>query len=140
MFNKKISISFLAGALLLTVPTMTLAEKTRTERVQFKPGSTSKVIEGQIKGYDFVDYVLNAAKGQNANISMATENGSNYFNILAPGEDEVAMFNGSVHGNQYEGKLPKSGDYKIRVYMMRNAARRNEVAKYRLEMIITNDN
>ncbi|WP_194016882.1 DNA breaking-rejoining protein [Synechocystis salina] len=121
------------------VPTMTLAEKIRTERVQFKAGSTSKVIEGQIKGYDTIDYVLNASKGQNANISLATENGSTYFNILAPGENEVAMYVGSINGNQYEGKLPESGDYKIRVYMMRNAARRDEVAKYRLEMIVTND-
>jgi hypothetical protein len=32
--------------------------------------------------------------------------------------------------------LPESGDYKVRVYLMRSAARRNEVANYRLEMII----
>ena len=47
------------------------------------------------------------------------------------------MFNGSVSQNQYEGTLPATGDYKVRVYMMRSAARRNEVAHYRLEMIIT---
>jgi hypothetical protein len=39
--------------------------------------------------------------------------------------------------NQYEGTLPASGDYRIRVYMMRSAARRNEVANYRLEIIIS---
>jgi len=71
------------------------------------------------------------------NVSMATKNLSSYFNILAPGENEVAMFIGSTSGNQYEGTLPKSGDYKIRVFMMRNAARRDEVANYRLEMIVT---
>ena len=46
------------------------------------------------------------------------------------------MFIGSTSGNQFEGSLPASGDYKLRVYMMRSAARRDEVAKYRLEMII----
>ena len=70
------------------------------------------------------------------NVSLATKHGATYFNIFAPGENEVAMFNGSVSQNQYEGTLPASGDYKIRVYMMRSAARRNEVAHYRLEMII----
>jgi hypothetical protein len=84
-----------------------------------------------------VDYLLEASKGQSMNVSMATNNGANYFNILAPGENEVAMFNGSVSENQFEGVLPESGDYKIRVYMMRSAARRNEVAKYRLEMIVS---
>jgi hypothetical protein len=71
------------------------------------------------------------------NVSMATKHTATYFNILAPGETEVAFFNGSVNGNQYEGVLPASGDYKIRVYMMRSAARRNEKANYRLEMIVS---
>jgi hypothetical protein len=57
--------------------------------------------------------------------------------LLAPGETEVVFFNGSTRDNQYEGTLPKSGEYKIRVYMMRSAARRNEVADYRLEIIIS---
>jgi len=109
----------------------------RTEKVHFKPGASSATLEGKIKGSETVDYVLEASKGQYMNVSMATNNGANYFNILAQGENEVAMFNGSVGDNQFEGTLPKSGNYKIRVYMMRSAARRNEVANYRLEMIVT---
>jgi len=73
------------------------------------------------------------------NVSMATNNGANSFNILAPGENEVALFNGSTSQNQYEGVLPESGDSKIRVYLERSAARRNEVGKYRLEMIVSGD-
>lgn len=112
-------------------------DEIRQERVQFKPGAISAVVENSITGYEIVDYVLNAREGQYMNVSMATDNTANYFNILAPGEDNVAMFNSSLGENQYEGILSKSGDYKIRVYMMRSAARRNEVANYRLEMIIT---
>jgi len=82
------------------------------------------------------DYVLGARAGQHMNVSLATKHGATYFNILAPGENEGAMFNGSISQNHYEGTLPASGDYKIRVYMMRSAARRNEVAHYRLEMIV----
>ena len=95
------------------------------------------MVEGSITGYQIVDYVLNAREGQYMNVSMATNNTASYFNIIPPGEDDVAIFNGSINQNQYEGILPKSGDYKVRVYMMRSAARRNEVANYRLEMIIT---
>ena len=109
----------------------------RTERVRFEKGANSAVVEGSITGYETVDYVLGAKKGQYMNVGMATTNRANYFNILAPGENQVAMFNGSTAGNQYEGTLPESGDYKVRVYMMRSAARRNEVANFRLEMIIT---
>ncbi len=112
------------------------ADDIRSQRVKFEQGASSAVVEGSITGYEIVDYVLGAGKGQHMNVSMATKNTATYFNILAPGENEVAFFNGSVDQNQYEGTLPASGDYRIRVYMMRSAARRNEKADYRLEMII----
>jgi hypothetical protein len=129
--------SLLSTAIILLTAQTTLAERDiRTERVQFKPGATSAVVEDSITGYQTVDYVLGAREGQSMNVSMATNIGANYFNILAPGETEVAMFIGSTSGNQYEGILPESGDYTIRVYLMRSAARRNETADYRLEMIV----
>jgi hypothetical protein len=109
----------------------------RTERVQFAWGATSATVEGTITGYETVDYLLRAAQGQTMNVSMATKHGASYINILAPGETEVAFFNGSIGDNQFEGELSATGDYRIRVYMMRSAARRNEVANYRLEMIVT---
>lgn len=144
MFNSKISTPLTLTALFLfatptviVAPTVLAQSNIRTQRVQFQPGATRATIKGSIKGYQIVDYVLNAQKGQAMNVSMATNNSASYFNILAPGENEVAMFNGSTNSNQYEGTLPKSGDYKIRVYMMRSAARRNEVANYRLEMIVS---
>ncbi len=112
-------------------------DESRTVPVQFKAGSNSAIVKGTLKGYETVDYVLEAGRGQQMNVSMATDNGANYFNILAPGETEAAMFVGSISGNQYEGMLPKSGAYTIRVYMMRSAARRKEVANYRLETIVT---
>ena len=120
----------------LTTPMVFAADDIRTERVHFRKGANSAVVEASIKGYETVDYVLGARAGQHMNVSLATKHGATYFNILAPGENEVAMFNASVSQNQYEGALPASGDYKIRVYMMRSAARRNEVAHYRLEMIV----
>jgi hypothetical protein len=126
----------LLSVLLAVAGPLWARDEIRTERVHFKHGATSAVVEDSIKGYQTVDYVLGAKQGQTMNVSMATDNGANYFNILAPGENEVAMFNGSISGNQYEGTLPAHGDYKVRVYMMRSAARRDEVAKYRLEMII----
>jgi hypothetical protein len=126
----------MACFLLLTAPMVFAADGIRTEQVHFKKGANSAVVEASIKGYETVDYVLHARAGQHMNVSLATKHGATYFNILAPGENEVAMFNGSVSQNQYKGTLPASGDYKIRVYMMRSAARRNEVAHYRLEMIV----
>ena len=120
----------------LLVSAAATADDTRTERVHFKKGAISATVEDTIKGYQSVDYVLGARAGQSMNVSMATDNSANYFNILAPGKTDAAMFVGSISGNQFEGTLPANGDYKIRVYLMRNAARRGEAANYRLEMIV----
>lgn len=138
MIHARLRAPLLAAAILFLAAPAALGQRDiRSERVQFARGASSAVVEDSITGDDIVDYVLGAGEGQYMNVSMATDNGGNYFNILAPGEDEVAMFNGSIGDNQYEGILPESGDYKVRVYLMRSAARRNEVANYRLEMIIT---
>jgi len=137
---KSVLVPALLSCLLAVSPAVVIAQASdiRVEQVRFAKGASSATIEASITGYETVDYVLGAGAGQHMNVSMATDNTANYFNIIAPGEADVAMFNGSMGENQFEGILPKNGDYKVRVYLMRSAARRSEVAHYRLEMIITN--
>jgi hypothetical protein len=121
---------------LVSAPALQAASEPATQRVSFKKGSSSAIVQGRIVGEQTVDYILGAKAGQLMNVSLGTKHGATYFNILAPGEKQVAMFNGSVSQNQFEGVLPATGEYRIRVYMLRAAARRNETANYRLEMII----
>jgi hypothetical protein len=136
-FSRVLCLPLVLALITASFSSAQAADDIRTQRVQFAKGATSATVEGTIKGYETVDYLLRAAQGQSMNVSMATDNTASYFNILAPGETEVAFFNGSMSENQFEGQLPATGDYRIRVYMMRSAARRNEVANYRLEMIVT---
>ena len=72
-------------------------------RVQFDAGTSSKTVESSITGRETVDYLLNVKEGQPMNISMATQNTSAYFNIMEPGEENEAIYNGSINGNQFEG-------------------------------------
>ena len=126
----------LAAALLLVQPVVGAAVSTdsdhRSERVHFARGMASTVIKGQIRGYRYVDYQVRAGAGQALSIEMQTSNAASYFNILPPDSADVAMFNGSLAGNRFSGVLPADGDYSIRVYLMRSAARRNESARYML--------
>ncbi|MEM7023640.1 MAG: DNA breaking-rejoining protein [Pseudomonadota bacterium] len=112
-------------------------DEIRKERIQFAAGETSAAVSGSIKGYNIVDYMLGAAKGQTMQVSLQTDNASSYFNVLPPGS-ETALFVGSVSGNHWTGMLPQAGDYTVRVYLMRNAARRNETATYDIAFAITN--
>lgn len=103
----------------------------RTETVHFAKGTSSKTIKGSIKGYASVNYKVGVAAGQTLKVDLKTSNASSYFNIAAPGAD-AAMFVGSTSGSSAAVKIPSSGDYTVQVYLMRNAARRNETASYTL--------
>lgn len=112
------------------------ARDIRQERVSFQPGASSATVSGSIKGYDVVDYLLGARAGQTMSVTITTSNLSSYFNVLPPAS-ETALFVGSTSGNEWTGTLPVDGDYTVRVYLMRNAARRNETAKYTLTLGVT---
>ncbi|MBP5998651.1 MAG: hypothetical protein KA535_11925 [Azonexus sp.] len=101
----------------------------RSEQVQFDKGRNGATLKGTIKGDEIVDYRLRATAGQILDINLQANNRSAYFNVLPPG-DETALFVGSVSGNSFVGALPRDGEYTVRVYLMRNAARRNESAHY----------
>ncbi len=104
--------------------------------VQFAKGASSAAMKGTIKGDQTVDYKLRAKAGQTMRVTLQTSNGANSFNVLPPGSNDVAIFNGSTDGNEWTGALPADGEYKIRVYLMRNAARRGETANYTLTVSI----
>ena len=101
----------------------------RKEPVRFKAGESTAAIKGMLKGDETVDYILNARAGQSMVVNLECKNKSAYFNVLPPGSDS-AIFIGSTLGNKFEGELPAPGDYTVRVYLMRSAARRGEAAPY----------
>ena len=111
-------------------------DEIRKERVLFKEGAVTAVIKGRVKGYETVDYLLGASAGQTMQVALQTSNGANYFNVLAPGSD-AAIAIGSNLGNQWTGTLPADGDYTVRVYLMRSAARRDQAANFTLTVGIT---
>lgn len=112
-------------------------EGIRAERVQFAPGTSGATLDGSITGYETVDYRLGAREGQRMRVGLTTRHPQTYFNILPPGSTGEAIFIGSTLGQAFDGILDRDGDWTVRVYMMRAAARRGETAAYRLEMVIT---
>jgi len=132
---KKIFPLTLALFLLFTGSLMAqdpIIEKT----VSFERGASSATITGSIQGYETVDYLLGAKAGQTMTVSMTTDHTVNYFNVLPP-NDPTALYNSSMGDNSWTGVLPESGTYKVRVYLMRSAARRNEKASYTMDFAIT---
>lgn len=113
-------------------PTGGPVNDTRTETIRFARGATSAVKQGAITGYQSVTYLVDLRAGQMLDVDMRTSNRSSYFNITAPGANTALFVGSDSAGNGYRGRTTVSGAYRIDVYIMRNAARRGESARYTL--------
>ena len=110
----------------------------RKERVTFAKGASSATLKGTLKGGADVDYLMRAAAGQTLQVKLQGTNSQNDFNVLPPGSANVAMYVSSTTGERsWSGMLPADGDYAVRVYLMRPAARRNESSRYTLTVAVT---
>lgn len=125
----------------LSVSTPVLAEEMREVPVQFAAGADHAVLSDRIKGYDSVIYTIGAEAGQVIDIKLSTKHTATYFNLYGPGSGagDQAIMNSQFTPelNHYTGTLPASGTYKVSVYMMRSAARRDEVANFDIRIGIT---
>ena len=126
----------IASALALASLAAPASADIRTKPVQFKAGTSSATIKGTLKGDQTIDYTLRARAGQTMSVSFSPSNDAAYFNVLPPGSTGEAIFIGSTSGNEWTGTLPADGEYKLRTYLMRSAARRNESASYTLTVAI----
>lgn len=113
----------------------TAAAADRDVTVRFKPGASSAAYKDTIKGYDSVNYYLEAAAGQRLLVDFGKNKNSCYYNVISP-DDTKALVNGSAL--EPDGLvLPESGKYRVVVYLMRATARRGAICDYSIEFSVT---
>jgi hypothetical protein len=132
---KRIRSTLLIAAALVATLSTSASAGNREERVRFARGASSAVIRGEVRGYDYVDYLVGARAGQHLTADLSRVSGPAYFLVRAPGSEDN-LFDGATTGDHFETVLPATGDYRLRVFLMRSAARRNERAAYRLSVAI----
>ena len=127
------------GSIALILLTIALApanaQTVRTERLVPDGIGRLLIAEDSITGDEIVDYAVTLEALQILSVDLLTSNASAYFNIMPAGA-ERAIFIGSTAGNVADIPAPATGDYVIRLYLMRSAARRNETADYALGVSI----
>ena len=128
----KFTVLLITSTLALSVT----AQEARKVPVQFARGASSASIKGSVSGEQSVSYQLRAQAGQVMQIDLATNNASSYYNLYGPGSapGDQALYSAAVAGLQCKYALPKEGLYTINVFLMRNAARRNEKADYTIDI------
>jgi hypothetical protein len=128
-------LSAIALGTALVIAGVTPAAAQSRQRISFAKGNDNAAVKGSITGHEYRDYVLRARKGQNLSVSLITD-GSAYFNILPPGSTGEAIYNGSTSGADTTVKLPKDGDYTIRVYLMGAAKSGKKSVPYTVSVTI----
>ena len=108
--------------------------------VQFERGNYGAMLNGTVMGDEYFDYRLGAKAGQELFAELTVDgtngDGTAYFNILPPGSDGVAIYNGSTYGNSTTVDLPEDGIYTIRVYLMGNDRDTGKTVGYNLDVSI----
>lgn len=92
-------------------------------------------LQGTVKGDADATFTIDAHAGQTLALELVSKNRSLNMNISAPGAQE-AMFIGSVQGPKARVLLPADGAYRVKVYLVRSAARRNERADFTLQVAL----
>ncbi len=108
--------------------------------VRFGAGDYGTTVEGRLTGPAYRDYRLDARSGQELfaelDVTGSDGTGTVYFNVLPPGSDGVAVYNGSMDGKTARLDLPEGGTYTIRVYQMGNDRDAGATSRFTLDLSI----
>lgn len=130
MKNLVLTAAFLAGTL-----DVAMADAP-PKPVKFAPGATSTNLKGAVKGYATARYTLEAKNGQAMQMLFKPSNRFCYFTVAKKGASGF-VHDGTMDGNEFSRNLPTDESYGIDIFLMRNAARRNETCRYDLSIEIT---
>ena len=89
------------------------------QRISFAPGATSATVNGSVQGYETRDYVLRAQAGQQMTVNLRSNSSFMQAVVFSPQGETLFV------GTNWTGTLPSTGDYKVRVLLVRAEARRN---------------
>jgi hypothetical protein len=108
----------------------------RRQQVELAAGAPTRTFSDAIGGFEAVSYAMHLRSGQTLDISLATNNLSNCFDVYTSGA-EKPFFVGGDSGSSHRFRATASGEYIIKVYLLRLAARDNQSAHYSLGLKIT---
>ncbi|WP_201312499.1 hypothetical protein [Dyella sp. EPa41] len=121
------------AVLLFAVVALTGFGSVASERIRFDKGVNSTTFTAALgEGHD---YVLGGKAGQSLTVALQGPSGV-YFNVLPPsGQD--ALVNTSITGDaRWTGALKQDGDYTVRVYPMRSAARQGKSPAFTITLAV----
>jgi hypothetical protein len=105
----------------------------RQARLALEAGQASTHIEDSIEAFESVSYVVPLQAGQTLQVALASSNLAQVFDIHAP-DAAKPVFVGGESGNAARLTAKITGEFVIRVYLLRFAARDGQSARYTMEV------
>jgi hypothetical protein len=133
----RIIIGVLVFSLLAAAAAFSIDQNPNARRVVFPKGASSTEIKGSVKNYDTCDYVLGARAGQKMSVKLDSSSNFAYFAVFIKKNGQYEEMKKPVYDDTaWSGVLPESGDYVVRVYLVRAEARNGGQASFTLSVAI----
>ena len=118
--------------LIVCAAAMAQGGKAEPNRIEFKRGTTSTIINGTMRGAEQAEYVLAAKKGQTLTIKITSVPARTAgFDLHGPEDVDLGL---ELDTNlSFSRRLPKTGDYLITVVKLSDAVR---VSKYTMTVTV----
>ncbi len=124
-------------ALLLAFPAALHAQGIEQRDFQFQGDSAQAVINGVIAGRQRIDHGFDARRGQTVSVRFQPSNAAAFFDVIAPSGRALYVGQAQDSPGRFNAKLAETGEFAIRVYLRRDAARRGETSRFRLSVSLT---
>ena len=128
---------FILFALLLTISAPSFvpdADAQTKTRVRFPAGTSSTAVKGSIRGYAYRDYIVRGSADQTIAVAIDSRNTYTVLSVFRPDGESL---DGAAQTDEFTGPLPVTGDYLVRIAMMRaGARRRGAVSNFTLKISI----
>jgi len=121
---RRLSIFGLVAIYVLFPGTIANSAQTKKVNVKFAQGTSEATYTNSITGYGVVDFVFAARENQQLTATIVNSTANKAMFTVMQNEDRIADDAGEI--TDWSGRLPSTGNYTVRVYMMRNEARRTK--------------
>jgi hypothetical protein len=124
-----VSIFVLTGLFFALSPEETSAQS--KTRVRFARGATSATVNGVVKGYAYRDYLFGARGGQRVSVDLDSKYPHPQMFVRDSNGENL-----STGAGEWNGEIPATGTYTVRVLLPRAFARRAQSSSYKLTIRI----
>jgi hypothetical protein len=130
---KRIFWGLAFGSILFLLFSINVSAQSK-QHVRFPKDATGVTLSGAIRGFAYKDYIIAARVGQTISVKLNSRNTYTVLSIFTPGGENLEAANQT---DEFSGEFPSTGNYAIRVGMMRVEARRkNSIVNYSLQISV----